>query len=213
MITTRPIQDWPGTETPDHRRQRSRFKTGWSSIVRLLERELRHLGARSAILEIDCRPWDLRQDGMLRSNARPQGPRVIISAETKHGPMRIPCDTFTDHESNLYAIALSLEKLRAVDRYGVTMHGEQYRGWTAIPASTSGGLPAIEAAWDLLVRTAAGEPGSAVKAEDRTRATATRYYREAAKIAHPDAGGTDELFVAIGKARDLILGTLAEREG
>lgn len=208
MITTRPIQDWPGKETPVYRRQRSRFKTGWSSIIYLLERELRHLGAKSAILEIDCRPWDLRQDGMLRANARPQGPRVIISAETKHGPMRIPCDTYTDHESNLYAIALSLEKLRAVDRYGVTMHGEQYRGWTALPASTGNGLASIESAWRLLVLIATGETDYVLKPEHRTRETAERYFREAAKIAHPDAGGSDDQFVAIRKARDLIIGSM-----
>jgi hypothetical protein len=38
-------------------------------------------------------------------------------------------------QANVRAIALALEALRAVDRYGVTKRGEQYQGWTALPAA------------------------------------------------------------------------------
>lgn len=199
--TVRPIGTYPGIETPATMRRVSPFRTSWSKIKTLLERELRQLGATEYILELDVREWDLRQDGGLRANARPQGPRIVVAAETKHGPIVVPCDTFRSHEDNLYAIALSLEKLRAVDRYGVAMRGEQYRGWTAIPAST-GGLVSIDSAWALLAREAGIEP------QARDAQSARALYIRAAKHCHPDAGGSSERFTAIGKARDLILGSL-----
>jgi hypothetical protein len=39
-----------------------------------------------------------------------------------------------DWQHNVRAIALGLEALRKVDRYGITRRGEQYAGWKALPA-------------------------------------------------------------------------------
>lgn len=214
-ILTRPIGQWPGFETPAHKRRRSQFATSFSAIMKLLERELWHLGGRNAVIEIDCRPQDFRLDGGLRANARPQGPRVIVSCDTRHGPMRLPCDTFTKHEDNLYAIALTLEKLRAIDRYGVTVKGEQYRGFTAIPATTSV-TTKVNAAWDLLYSTVGKARGGVemIRQEDDylDRNEANSLYREAAMYAHPDAGGSDELMAAVNRARETILSSLAGDE-
>lgn len=163
------------------------------------------------MLEIDVPGWALRQDGRLRSDYRKaQDPRIIISATTNHGDIRIPCDTFESYGDNLYAIALTLEKLRAIDRYGVTLHGEQYQGFTAIPASTSM-TTKTEAAWDVLAREAAGEPGSAIRSVNRVRSTLDKYFREASMMAHPDRGGTDERMAAVNRARDIILIDLGEK--
>jgi hypothetical protein len=205
--TTRPIGIYPVPETRPSDRRNSPFRTSANAAMNLLERELAKLGARSAVLEIDVNTWDLRLDGRLRANARPQGPRVVVSAETKHGPMQWPCDTFRHYEANIYAIALTLEKLRAIDRYGVTTHGEQYTGWIAIPGAT-GATDPVESAWELLVMTAAGEHASALPQHARTRQSALQHFREAAKFAHPDAGGTTERFDAIVRARDTILNSL-----
>lgn len=42
-----------------------------------------------------------------------------------------------DWQINLRAIALGLEALRKLDRYGITSRGEQYTGWRAIEATPS----------------------------------------------------------------------------
>ncbi len=208
-IETRPIGQWPGFETPEHKRRRSQFATSFSAIMKLLERELWYLGAKNSVIEIDCRPQDFRLDGGLRANARPQGPRVVVSCDTKHGAMRLPCDTFTKHEDNLYAIALTLEKLRAIDRYGVTVKGEQYTGFTAIPAAT-GITTRVDAAWTTLEREADWDlDGLALGADERTRSTLDNMFRDAAKRAHPDAGGSDERMAAVNRARETILSSLA----
>jgi hypothetical protein len=200
--TTRPIGTYPVPETSPRDRRSSPFRTTFSAAMGLLERELGKIGARAAVLEIDVQPWDLRQDGRLRANARPQGPRVVVSAETTHGPMQWPCDTFRHFEANVYAIALTLEKLRAIDRYGVTTHGEQYTGWIAIPAAT-GGTDPVDEAWALLVTTA--ECDGPLPVHERTREAAVKLFLKAVRVAHPDAGGTADQFDAIVRARDTLL--------
>jgi hypothetical protein len=206
--TTRPISNWPGKRAGP--RISSPFRATYGASEDLLLEELERLEARDVVIEIDVSTSDLRLDGTLRANAKPQGPRVCLYASTKHGPLMMPCDTFTDWRANIRAIALSLEALRRVDRYGCSATGEQYRGWTAIPASTSM-TTRVEASWDILAREAAGVAGSEIKPEHRDRSTLDRYYREAAKMAHPDAGGTEERMAAVNRARETILLDLGER--
>lgn len=197
--TTRPITTWPGTRTGP--RQHSRFKTSYGATEDLLFRELHHLRARDVVLEIDIQPWDLRLDGSLRANAKPQGPRVCLYFTGKHGAMTMPCDTYWDWRDNIRAIALTLEALRACERYGATLTGEQYRGWTALPATTSV-TTRVQAAWQLLADTASmGLPAEGI----RTRAILDVLFRDAARIAHPDAGGSDERMAAVNRARETIL--------
>jgi hypothetical protein len=210
--TTRPISTWLGTRTGP--RTHARFKVSYGVSEDLLLRELQHLRAKDVVLEIDIQASDLRLDGTLRANAKPQGPRVCLYASTKHGPLMMPCDTFTDWRHNVRAIALSLEALRQVDRYGCAARGEQYRGWTAIPASTSM-TTRVEAAWQLLYdtvgRARGGRQTIQAEGDDRDRAEMESLFREAALFVHPDAGGSHDLMSAVNRARETILLDLGER--
>jgi len=68
----------------------------------------------------------------------------------------MPCDSFRDWEANLRAIALSLEHLRAVDRYGVTTEEEeQYTGWLRLPAAGATD-EAVECAKVLIIHASVG---------------------------------------------------------
>jgi hypothetical protein len=132
----KPIEKWPSKPTPHYMRLHSRFKAGWQATLDLLERELNHLRAKEINIEGFFSPKDIRNDGWPKSSARPSQPGVILSFNVKQGRMVMPCDTFHDWEANLRAIALSLEHLRAVDRYGVTTEEkEQYTGWLRLPAA------------------------------------------------------------------------------
>lgn len=48
-----PLDRWPGVPTKPYARQRSRFATGWSKTIDLLERELNHLRSKEV-------GWDTR---------------------------------------------------------------------------------------------------------------------------------------------------------
>lgn len=127
MYVFKPIECWPGEPTKN--RQRSRFQSSWSETLDLLDRELRQLRAKNVILQADCDESQIRLDGQLRASARLRGPGVILSFESMHGPLSYPCDRFDDWQDNVRAIALALEALRKVNRYGVTRNAEQYKGW------------------------------------------------------------------------------------
>ena len=124
----RPLQNVP----PYQDRQASRFKASWTQTMKDLDREMWYLGARSAIIQIDCDESQIRLDGLPRSDARVNSPAVAITFECVRGHLTYPCDTYTSWKDNIRAIAKGLEALRAVDRYGITSNGQQYTGWKAI---------------------------------------------------------------------------------
>jgi len=205
----RPLGRWDRPVT-EHRASAGRFRVGWSDALEHLGREITALGGSLAVIQIDAPEQDIRRDGMLRSRAKVGFPGVKISFESRHGPLTYATDAYQkfyagDLESwqaNVRAITLGLEALRAVDRYGITRSGEQYRGWTQIEAGPGGGTSRDDAATVLLSTT-----GIDVRHEHLlTDPEAVRKaYRSAAKRHHPDNGGSDEVFRRIVQARDVLL--------
>ena len=65
--------------------------------------------------------------------------------------MSYPCDKYSNWQANLRAIALSLEALRAEDRYGVTRRAEQYKGWAKLLPPNAEFASDIEAAGFLSI--------------------------------------------------------------
>ena len=130
-ITFRPIDRWPRDFTKG--RRRSPFKGDYNSTMRLLERELRNAGARDAIVQMALLPSQFRLDGRPYAGAQPSHPGVVLNFTKAEMPLAFPCDTYLTWVENLRAIALALDALRRVERYGVTKHAEQYRGWNALP--------------------------------------------------------------------------------
>lgn len=175
-----PIQKWPGENT--RARKRSPFDATWMQTTSLLERELKQLRARQIVLQMAVTDDDIRQDGWIRATARPAHPGVILSMDSRYGPLSYPCDTFHDWQDNVRAIALALEALRKVDRYGVTKRGEQYTGWKALPPGDN------TKSTDLIRR------GLAI-IEKHGSATAALF------ATHPDHGGDVEDFRAVQAAR------------
>lgn len=205
-VIFRPITTWP--EQPTRNRQRARFETGYEQTKDLLERECRMLGAREVVVQVAIGEGDIRLDGTYpKASARAAHPGVIVSFDSKHGPLRYATDTFLTWQDNLRAIALGLESLRRVDRYGISKGGEQYTGWRAIGsggATEVGPAMTVESALRLLWSEAdLGEPPDYGSASDEDIAAA---YKQAAKRHHPDKGGHPENFRLLGVARDLLRG-------
>lgn len=185
-IQFRALQQCPKKQAV--RRKHSPFKASYSKTLDLLETELTHLGVREAIIEADCDRSEIRLDGHLRAGAKLRGPGIVLRFESKAGSMTFPCDTFTDWQDNLRAIALALEALRKVDRYGVTSSGEQYRGWLGLPdKSQSGPFPTEQSALAWLaqaVGTMPARPWDSQQTQDVRRAAVMR--------CHPDRNGGNE---------------------
>jgi len=213
-VRFRPLPAWPHPVTKP--RSYPRFKTDYPATLNLLERELRFLDGRNVIVGLGLSEFDIRQDGMPRSNARaPQHPGVELSFDSKFGRLTYSTDQFEsgwpradDWKHNLRAIALSLEALRAVDRYGVSTRGQQYAGWKALPPGIALG-PAVgnvDEAWAILTRISDSDPDEvgAKRAEWGDELAGKDLYRQAAKIAHPDTGGSAEDFQLVHAAGVLL---------
>ncbi|QRY62721.1 molecular chaperone DnaJ [Gordonia sp. PDNC005] len=183
-LTLRPIQAWPGTLTAE--RKRSTFSAPWRLTLNLIDRELRHLGvdgAAPAVLQIALRESDFRLDGMPRARAVADHPGVILSIESKHGPLSYPCDTFTTWQENLRAIGLALESLRRLDRYGITPGGEQYTGWKQLPTGPNRDVETRAA--ELLAGLADMSAADIVSDPEAARLA----HRKARAASHPDRFG------------------------
>lgn len=190
--TTQPITDrtWIGTKS----KLPSRFDAPWSKTIALLRREIDLLGADEFVIEMDISAADLKLDGELRANARPATPAVVVAFESKHGALTYRCDRFytnyydqgPEWQHNVRAIALTLESLRSVDRYGATETGQQYAGFKALGAGRA--MPAshmtTDEAWAIFG--SFGDQPIEQQRRDAGAASLSALHRKARAFAHPD---------------------------
>jgi hypothetical protein len=212
-IIFRPLPAW--TDPVTHPRQGHRFKAAWSDTVDILKREVEHLcdvWNPDVILQVQADEAALRRDGGIRADAKVRDPGIIVSFDSRHGPLRYACDTFESHywgdmpgwQANVRAVALGLQALRTVDRYGITARGEQYVGFTALPASEEDArMMTVDQAVEFILRF---RNHSAEFNERDLRRTAVRtvLYRRAAAKLHPDRNGDAAEFRMLSDARRLL---------
>lgn len=195
-IQIEPIPVWRWDK---HAPKSTPFSATYTDTLALLERELRMLGARGTVaLQLVCAEGDIRRDGLLRASARPTYDGVAISFESKFGPLTYPCDTYRGWQSNLRAVALSLEALRAADRHGVARRGEQYAGWRAIESGPKSGFDTADEALRWL-RELTDWPAS-------EPVVVASLLRRGAAATHPDRGGDPALWDRYDAARQLLTG-------
>lgn len=194
-----PLDEWP---YPEQQRVRSSFTAKWTETRDLLLAEADHVGAGLVVVQLDLTRADLRQDGEIRASARLSSGRVAVTLDSRHGAMRFACDRYLPGHArsgpawqhNVRAVALTLQALRAVDRYGAVHSAEQYRGFLALEGTPGSFASADEALrW---VRTRVGDEAGA--AEPRA------VYRAAARRLHPDVGGDAGEWARLDEARQAM---------
>jgi hypothetical protein len=185
-----PVDVWPGKPTPSYAQKSAPFRATYIKTLDLLEKELDYLFAKETLIQGHWRREDIRNDGWPKSSARPSQSGLILTFQSRGSSMSFPCDRFNAWEDNLRAIALSLEALRMIDRFGVTRNNEQYKGFAALPAADPNQERTIAIAF---FSKATGW------SEDQVRSDLQGAYRLAARMFHPDSGGSHEKFVAVQK--------------
>lgn len=206
--TNRPIGTswtWPRTA----QRKPSPFRANWGDTLEQLEREVRMLKGRDVVLALEVSPRDIRQDGGVRADARVKDPSVIVEMRVGPDLLQFPCDRYNYWQDNVRAVALAMEALRAVDRYGV-QQGRQYQGFKALPggsaASSAPSVPmtAVQAA-EVLQRVVSGHTlGQTTQIMVGDPAAAGGVVRRARAKAHPDAGGSTEEFQQVQDAAAVL---------
>lgn len=200
-FTYEPIVKWPSALTPT--RRDSPFRASYGKTLDLLDKELSHLGARTIVLQVAMTRDQIRLDGRPRAGEKPEHPGIILSFRTSKGEdLSFPCDKYKHWEDNLRAIALSLEALRTVDRYGVTRSREQYKGWVALPETSDSTNEAAQ-----LLASYSGHQAREILNSAEIRDYA---YKIACRSTHPDiAGGSNDKFLKVQDAMTLLKATKA----
>ena len=198
-FTFRPIgNDWPHTKKLSG--IRSRFRVPYTQTIDLLERELEMLAVRFAVIQIDLQDRHIRLDGKPRADApQPAFPGVILAFDSKFGPLKYATDAFDKWQDNLRAIALGLEALRKVDRYGITKRGEQYTGWKQLPAGGSVTMT-VDVAAEFIAMHSGQTAGFVLRGNENFKTA----YRAAAVKLHPDKGGSSDDFNRLQEAKDIV---------
>lgn len=173
---------WPEgwKRTGSGNRRRSPFKLAYEPSMRHLLTELQRLGATSPLVPTNM---PLRRDGMPMLGRGPiQDPGVAVYFTRKDKQQVLACDQYTSLDGNLHAIGLTVQALRAIDRYGSsTILDRAFTGFAALPAGEH---------WSKVLGV---EPSASV--DDIENA-----YRIKLAIAHPDRGGSTEEFQAVQRA-------------
>jgi hypothetical protein len=222
ILYYRPIKNWPEgwQEMSRDDSPWTPFKSTWESTLKLLDTELNMLGATEATLQLDTAERNCRADGGLRGDARVDHHGVILSFDSaKHGRLTYPCAAFDaprdPWRQNVRAIALGLESLRRVERYGIADRGQQYAGWaelgTGIAAGGAGtsSMTLLEAA-EIIAQDSVESPlsGRPVFTPDDVLRSAVKRraaFRLASLRLHPDQeGGNSAAFIRLQAAKDLL---------
>ena len=151
-VTFFPMVSWPHDVTPaKKRRGRYTFRAGWADTLVLLDRELVKLKATEVRIGCGLPAAQIRKDGWPRGDARePENPGVEVSFNVKGiGRIVYATDSCVAWQDNVRSIALGLEALRAVDRFGISKRGQQYAGFKELPAGADDG-PSVPRGLELV---------------------------------------------------------------
>lgn len=172
---------WPAGRPRARRRERSRFSVTFAKARDELFRELSLMGARLPVLSTNVA---LRRDGLPYANTpEPADPGVAVYFTWKDRQVAFACDRWDRVRDNVQAVRHTIAALRGLDRWGTgDMVEAAFRGFEALPPPSIG----WRAVLDL--------PGGANLADAEAR------YRQMAKSAHPDAGGSEDLMAKLNGA-------------
>ncbi len=125
--TWRTFPEWPYSKRPQPKP--SQFKTTYQRSLQRLEEEIGRVGGKEVVIGVVCTPDQLTYGGFPKANFKVLYRGVEVSFEREGQRLAFRTDTYPLVHDNIHAIALTLEALRAVDRYGATSGAEQYQGF------------------------------------------------------------------------------------
>ncbi len=183
MPETYPL-DWPdgwNRTAPGDRKPGGKFKVSQKQAIGELYDEAERIGA----LPVLSTNLQLRLDGYPLSKQRAiDDPGAALYFQRGGSPTVIACDTYDDLTANIRGIGLTLEAMRTIERHGATELLERaFMGFQALPAPEQ---------WHQVLGIASGASNAEIDAA----------YRQLAKSAHPDRGGSETAMSRLNAARD-----------
>jgi len=178
--------EWPAGWERTKIRLGSRFRTTFSVARKGLFAELDRLGARNVVLSTNN---ELKANGDPRHDRRPPEDPGVVVYFTRNGKQQcIPCDRWDTVCDNMHAIAMTIDALRGIERWGSgKMIDAAFHGFKALPAATITPLQ-----WWQVLNVSSNAPAEEV----------TAAYRKLAMLNHPDRGGDVQAMTRINTAYD-----------
>lgn len=184
---------WPAAypRTERSKRKHPKFRTDWGKALRGIHAELSRMKATDIVVSTN---QPIRKDGMPYAAGRIiEDPGVAVYFKRKGKAVVISCDRWIRLEDNMHAVALTVEAMRGLERWGASdMLDRVFQGFTALPPP-AGWVP--EKPWWEILGVESDWPLPAIEA----------IYKTKAKLEHPDRGGDpkrmNELNRAVEEAR------------
>lgn len=201
MRSPLPLQ-WPDNQprTPVPSRERARFKVTLAEAVEDLLVELDRMGdVHSVVITSDL---PTRQDGLPLSNGSCDDPGVAVYF-VHNGVERVfACDRWDRPAANIRAIGLTLEALRSVERWAASgMVTRVFEGFAALPAGEMAPNPAsTKRPWYEILGLRRETSDGQAPSRSQLLNWARQAHRSKIRVAHPDAGGTNEAAAELNAA-------------
>jgi hypothetical protein len=175
---------WPRTKAPT----KSRFDVSFTEARDGLVAEVQRLGGRYIVISTDI---ETRQDGLPYANQRaPRDTGVAVYFERKGKQMVFACDRWNSVKDNMRAVAKTIEAIRGIERWGASeMLERAFSAFQALPAPVG----MRKRPWREVL--------GCHRDARLSRREVDHFYREAARKAHPDSGGSDEAMSEVNAAR------------
>lgn len=188
MTTAYPLT-WPDTITRFKFREKGKFSASLSAALSNVETSLRLFAKDSGKAASSI----VISSNVTLGREKPDDPGVAVWFSWDGLQVCIPVDRYTTVAANLQAIHHVIEARRVELRHGtLALVRASFQGFKALPP------PAGAKAWYEIL----GVQRSASKDEIE------RAYRDKAKSAHPDRGGSHDAMSALTKAKDEALGKI-----
>ncbi len=179
-------EGWP--RIAENARHTSRFKTTLPAALAKLEDEVRMLPGRGLVLS----------SNYTLGIKNPRDPGVVAYFTHDSVALAVPCDRWTKIEDNVQAIALTIEAMRGMNRWGAKhMIKAMFTGFKMLPAPES----SQPLNWWQILGVTQTSPWSEI----------IHAYREKAMRCHPDVGGSNELMQQLNEALHRAKKAVGER--
>ena len=203
----RKLAAWPQRDTTE-RKSKYQFKATYADTLKALEYELDRIEATDVILEGLLTSTKMRRDGWPLTDTAFTHPGMRLSWQSNLvGPGELMTDEYETWQANLRAIALTMEALRAVGRWGTMKRRQQYKGLlpSSSPAPNTGTFMSYQQAASYISEMAGGGAGMEASVILASSLSLRAVYRLAARNLHPDKqSGDHEKFVRLETARQMV---------
>lgn len=198
-----PLQ-WPSDWKRVAFRELPRFKARFAQDRDSVIHQLKRMGGSHVVITSDL---PTRNDGLPYANATCSDPGVAVYWVKRGRESVIACDRWRHVTYNLRAIDMTLEALRGIDRWGAsTMVEKAFAGFAALPPPSGPEVvppqPAKRSWRDVLGSAINGAPMMPWPdlGPDELLAVAKSRHRKLIVLAHPDAGGSQDLAAELNAA-------------